>query len=164
MNEQWDAYAYADKVREGQRLPELNAIRASLDSRTPKRPIVLLDPSSINLEDAPLVEVQVESETIELPPLAKKSKKVSSKPVQTAPWSQKVEASERKEMRRAKKAKRVKAVNGIIVREREEDGEGEMDWKEAIRETKERKRQEKNKSDSGKGKNSGMSAMVLDGM
>lgn len=141
-------------MREKQRLSEINAIRASLDSRsTTKRPLALApavaadstaDDEVPSAFDDEMIEEEASNAPSVLLPLLKKTKSTShGRPTQSLPWSQKTEAADRKELRRLKKAKRVKAVNGVIVRERVEDGEGAMDWKEAIREEKERKRNEK---------------------
>ena len=70
-----------------------------------------------------------------------KKTKSSGKPIQTTAWSNKTDAAAKKEIRRLKKLKRVKSVNGVLVREREED-EG-MDWKDVIRESKESRKKER---------------------
>lgn len=109
-------------------------------------------------EDPALEDDEVDAAPEAPAPAPKKFK--SSKPVQTAAWSNKTDAADKKEARRLKKLKKVKAVNGVIVRERETMGEDEGgDWKEAIREERERKRAAK--AQTGKGKRDVEMAAVM---
>lgn len=84
--------------------------------------------------------------------MPEKKKVKKGKPVQTKAWSQKEDAEAKKEARRLKKVKKAKAVNGKILEAREDDGEGEDDWKEQVREQKEARRRQKEAEHAGSGK------------
>ncbi|GAA6051993.1 hypothetical protein JCM3770_003001 [Rhodotorula araucariae] len=135
----WDAYAYADKVREKQRKADLKALlekRAAQESR--KRALA----ASAATEDA--------ADAAEGEPEAKKHKKGDNKDKNRA-WSAKEDAEAKKEARRAKRVAKAKArhaaetaglAGGVAVGD--DDAEEEVrDWKEELARAKRAKREER---------------------